>query len=318
MFYNNDKKQQYIKKYSYKETTLKRIISFFNKTSALEFLLDKDIAEFDIEEFETLFYSFKCKTRNSIKTTVSIARHYIQWRIINDGFPFNNILEIQRFKGHNLDLFVNMIGNELSYLKNRDELYKLVSMLVNSRDKAILCLLYEGVCGKGYFDLCHLRKQDCDFSSNTIKIMDRSRNNINRIVYCSSYTMNVVYDALHMQVYIKHNGKPILNHKSIDLLPSDYIIRTSKNNGIASGKIITHTFENLKKSDWNIDFCCKYLTPRTIVDSGMFNMVANLEDIEERILTDTEFKNILKYYGKNERLLPQYRYKYNIFKVWNE
>lgn len=37
--------------------------------------------------------------------------------------------------------------------------------------------------------------------------------------------------------------------KSVDLLLSDYIIRTSKNNGIASGKIITHTFENLKKSD---------------------------------------------------------------------
>lgn len=319
MFYNADRKQEYLQKCDYEVTMVKRIMTFFNKASALEFLFDKDISKFNVEEFESLFYTFECKTTNSIKATVSMARRYVYWELSNNYLTLKNIiLDLPRFKGHNLDSFIYSIGSELSYIENRNELYKLVSMLVNPRDKAIICLLYEGICGEDYYDLRHLRKQDCDFSSNTIIIMNKNRSEINRIIYCDPYTMGILYDSIHTEVYIKHNGKTSLRHNSMDLLPSDYVIRTSKGTGIPSSKLITLTFENLRKSEWDIEFCCQYLTPTTVRDSGIFNMVVCLEVAKVGLLTNTEFRDILKYYGKSEKLLSQYRSKYNIFKTYKE
>lgn len=296
VFYNNERKRQYLQECDYETETVKKIMTFFHKASTLEFLFDKDISEFSVEELESLFYGFKCKTMASIKGTVTLARRYVYWEISSSYLPSKNIiLDLPRFKGHNLNSFINSVGNKASYLKSSDELYQLVSNLANPRDKAIICLLYEGVCGEDYYDLRHLKKQDCDFSSNTVRLMSKDRSIVERVVQCDYCAMDIVHEAIYTETYIKRNGTTMLKHDSVDLLPSDFVIRTSKGDGIASGKLITLTFEKLRTPEWDVDFYCQYLTPTTVRDSGLFNYAVRLEESKIGALTDTEFRNVLKY-----------------------
>jgi len=315
MLFNEERKRQFLRSKTYNVVTERKFWTVFKRVSIHESLTGKDIVEFDMKELEELFYAFKCKTYMSIRTIGAMLRQYVYWEVQNGWLPSKNIvLDLPGFMGSNLMKFMNVRGMEFSYIRGRDELYRLVSCVENPRDKAIICLLYEGVCGEDYGEIRNLKRQDCDFSLNRINIYYDDISSKNRSVQCDARTMSIVMDSLDTDRYHMKNGKAERKYNAVELLRSDYVIRTSKNTGISTSKLYTMLFERLRTPGWGVDYYCQYLTPITVRNSGMFNKLLEFERDNGRAVTNDEFGDMIEYYSGSRKALMNFKVKYVDFK----
>jgi len=315
MLYNEDRKKQFIQQKGYSSNTIKLYRAFFNKLGAFECLYEKDVVEFDIEQLASVLYGLKCKTRQSVISKLSLLRCYIYWEVENGYLPSKNILiDLPRFKGKGLDTFINKTGSEAQYILDRESLYELVAQLYNPRDKAIFCLLYEGICGYDYSELRYIKKQHINFLNGTIEIYDEKGINLKRVIKCDDQTVRILNDVVESGEYYTCNGKSETKNNFVKVPESDYLIRVNRGQYPLSCKSINRLFAQMRTSSWDIDFYCQYLTPTTIRDSGFFNYVKKAEESRKRELLNSEFSEALEYYGLSKGTILSYRTKYKDFK----
>lgn len=315
MLYNENRKKEYLKENYPLDENNYRVSHFLNYISKAEESYNKDIVEFNDIELDKFIYSLDCKTHQALTSKLAILRDYIYWEV-REGYckSKNIIIDLPRYKGKECDKFINKIAEKHRYLKNKQELYKLVRELKNYRDKAILCLLYDGICGADFKEIRYLKYSDCDFENNQISIKGEKE----RLIKCDSQMMEILNFAIKENEYIKNNGNDERFNNISKLVDTGYVIKISNmsrtNENVVSKIIIPRVFENMKKEIWNVEYNTQYLTPYSLKDSGMFHKIYELEEIYKELPSYNQLNDIFNQYSVNMAISYQYLMKYKSFK----
>lgn len=313
MLFNEDRKKAYIEDKSTSHSMESALKVFFNRLSEVEEYYNKDVVDFDDTELDDLLISFNCKTHQAITDKISLLRNYIYWEVEHGYCKSKNIIiDLPRFS-NGCERYLNKLAIKYRYLKDKNELYKLINQLVNYKDKAIICLLYEGLYGKEFDEIRYLKVKDCDFENNIINVTGENA----RQIKCDSEIMNIILETINETEYSKINGNSVSKNPSIKLISSQYVIKVTERSrlqGAASPMTIAVLFSHMRLDSWNVNYNVQYISASTIRESGIFHHIAKIEEQQNMPVTDEQIQNILSIYGINSSMLFQYKRKYNYFK----
>ena len=134
----------------------------FKKISPLENKLGKDLKDFNRDELLLVLGELKGRSYNSVHTKWGIVRKYLK--------HFNNT-SIDSITSNELKEYI--VEADLRYV-TREELRNKVSILGSASHQALLFLLFDGVGGKGYKEICNLKFEDIDFKTGKVFLENRT------------------------------------------------------------------------------------------------------------------------------------------------
>lgn len=253
---------------------------FFQGCVIKEQLLNKDIAEFDYEEFVDLIKARKV-TRKGYDVFISRFFKYVEW--------YCNKLKIyQKFTKNNVNRQELETFLYKTQVLTREEVYKLAFSLRNKRDAVILILAFEGLNGIEHIEIRNLRPEDIE--GNVIRI---KTGNVRNIVVLPE-TIQIINEAVSEEDYDKRENNS-RNYGSKNLHYKGYVVKNSSDKNDTISKITVN--ERLKK------ILIDYFSDNEIKDafniitfSGMIDFASKIEKI--RRLDEYDFAKIYHRYGK--------------------
>lgn len=145
----------------------------FKKVASLEKKLNKDLKDFNRDELFLVLELLKGRSYNSVHTKWGITKKYLRY--------YNNS-DVSKISAKDLENFI--VEKDVRYV-TREELLDKISILESASHKALLFLLFDGVGGKGYKDICNLKFEDINFETGEIKLE-------NKVVTVSKDTLNLL------------------------------------------------------------------------------------------------------------------------------
>ncbi|MDS7057161.1 hypothetical protein NXG04_07665 [Klebsiella pneumoniae] len=215
-------------------STAKSYKRIFGYTKPHEEALQKDIRYFTLEELETVLYSFKANTRNTVETYGRIISSYLNWCVEN-GYSESNPLKSLKptdFEKYLTNVEVYMTEKQLARYEDR---------CVNAQDAVILRLSFMGVGGKQMSEIRNLKKSDIDWANHRIHLINTLKEDehgfpvkyTERYLEVDERTLDLIEDAIAQKTYEKKNGQMVEHEhvrKYTDLIDNDYVIRASITN----------------------------------------------------------------------------------------
>jgi integrase len=262
-YYNNEIKEKYLDTYENKSTR-DVMSSVFVKSLEIEKQLEKDLYDFSIDEIKDVLYNLDASTGNSIRSSGSYIKYYIDWAIKNELRGNLNPLRYNPPSWYN-----QFIDKSKKILFSEEEINDMISHLVNAQDSIILQLVFfEGLEGDSLSELLDLRREDIDFENNTLKLADRT-------VKVSEKSISLINAALREDVYLLKNGEAKGWKKEAPLLQNDYVIRSTQGKAINLEKADKHlVYRRIATISEYFDY--KYLNIKNISKSGMLKMAKDL------------------------------------------
>lgn len=197
----------------------------FKKVAPLEKKLGKDLKDFNREELFLVLDLLKGRSYNSVHTKWGITKKYLK--------HFNNSF-VNTITSDDLKAFI--VETDVRYT-TREELREKVSVLESASHKALLFLLFDGVGGKGYNEICNLKFEDIDFETGKITLE-------NRCVTISKDTLNLLKETKHENTVTKilwKNDYPCFDSEYSVNMNSPYVFKTrilkSTDNGMTPYKV---------------------------------------------------------------------------------
>lgn len=295
--FNSDTKERFLMTISQNtRNSYKRILNISNK---FERALNKDLNKFTLKEMETVLYSFKSSSRNTIESYGRIISSYLNWSV-NNGLTSSNVL-----KELNPTDFEKYIVDKFEYLTERS-LMRYENLCENYQDAVILRLLFIGANGKEASELRNLKKSDIDFENKVIKLtetLEYGEDNIplkftERFLNVDEYTLKLIRGAINQKVYMKRNGE--LNQTEnnnirpyTDLAENDYVIRPSitRTDTINTPVDKFVIYRRLKMIS-EILGASNNLTVKYLEKSGMINYASEIVDKESESISTIDLKLI--------------------------
>lgn len=282
--FNNERKQRYID-YKTTETSIDpyTIRGIFTKTQKFEENLNKDVCDFTTIEIENMYKTMDYTSADSLFVTNSLLVGYCEWAL-KEGFVGDSQIHFLELKRGRLNDFVNVAVQQMRVV-SRDTVIKWCQQVLNASDAFILLGLFEGIKGKNYCEFSYLKSTDIDFANKTAILSGRDRPFKMSVELCQ-YAQYAIEETIHYGMEQKHN---------MTLIPSNLLIKEYPNckpdaSDYMKGKRITNralrSLQYLGIGD--------YMTPRSIVTSGMIFMVkeeCNKLNMEPR---DYVYKNVRK------------------------
>lgn len=272
------------KKYS--DTMKLQYVNIFkNVLEFEEHVFKKDLYDFTKDEIKNALKAFNAKTYNSITSKYSLIKKYIKYA---EEMKIKRCVMNFSIKA---DEIRNLICDE--DLKNRyctrNELKEVLSeKLINSSDKAIFILLFEGVMGKAYSELLTLKTHQIDLNNKIINLK-------NKIINISNYTKDILLQTINEDVYYKYIGDICNTNESYTLdTTSPYLIRLRPKRNqpyaqpmkVAGLKRRLDVLKNIMEKP--------LLTGRTIYLSGLAERIVKHEIAMKKKLNTREIKEFLK------------------------
>ena len=171
-------KTEFINKLECSDSVKESFKMIFKKVAPLEAKLNKDLKDFNREELLLVLEELKGRSYNSVHTKWGITKKYLK--------HFNNAY-VDTITPKDLKEFI--VETEIRYV-TREELKEKVSVLTSSSHKALFFLLFDGIGGKGYKEICNLKFEDIDFETGKISLE-------NRCVSVSKDTLNLLMETKH-------------------------------------------------------------------------------------------------------------------------
>lgn len=197
----------------------------FKKVSPLEEKLGKDLKDFNREELFLVLGELKGRSYNSVHTKWGITKKYLK--------HFNNSF-VDTITSDDLKQFI--VEADVRYV-TREELREKISVLESASHKALLFLLFDGIGGKGYKEICNLKFEDIDFETGKITLE-------NRCVTVSKDTLNLLKETKSEDTVTKILWKddcPQFDAEYKVNMNSPYVFKTrilqSTNNGMTPYKV---------------------------------------------------------------------------------
>jgi integrase len=297
-------------------TMAKRLAKFYYYENDV---LHKDLYDFTSDEILDLFAWYGAKSQNSTSSILTTITQYHRWAMAN-GYTNNNIDITKMISKTSLIGTIDKGAIEEQYIKDRDELYRLTKFCINAQDAAPICLLYEGVAGKTHEELVNLKKKDCDFENN--KLILTKNDGSQREIIVDRRTMEIVKEAIQQKIYYKSNNMAEVRARTLNLKDSEYVIRPGNFDLVLSkeGQITPQIInQRLKKiSQLYNARKLRFLRPKTILMSGLFEYIGKIEEKKNDQLSCSDFMKANKEYGLSEKIWSTTQQAYYLFKQVNE
>lgn len=291
--YNPDLKFRFLEEnYPNKPETQLTIIYNFIKAARVEKIYDKDLCTFNTEEINELVESLGYTTENTIRATLSYFSTYVNWCMLHSmrGDYETGINDFEIFVNtQDLSKFTSRIKNKNRYI-TKEEMDYALEALNNPIDQAILLGIYEGICGEELYELRTLKKEgSINFETNQVTLVDKDGSK--RVKTISNKLKEILKDAIKQEEYLVGNGENAnVRSKKRKLVKSDYIIRPIVK-GENHYEIMTYSGINARFKTIKEYAGLEYVTPQSVMDSGMINRVIELtKEHKFKKTTDEIFK----------------------------
>lgn len=317
MFYNKEVKEQFIKQYTENEGSIKVVESLFKQLGKIEVQYGKDIVDF-ASDIKDVYLLLPSRTNASIEWKHSIIKNYCDWAIKN-GHSKTNINPTIFIDRKDLLSYVSVTAQKFQYITSRDELYEVLDVLVNPRDKAIPALIFEGVRGRSniedsFEEILNLKKDNCDFNTNVVECIRNDGRR--RYVEVDPRTMKYIEETFESVEYEQNNGNH-LKGTTIPLVKSDYLLRAIKSQNTSeepSRTMINNIFRIVKK---HTDL--PFINAEKMFQSGMLVTCAEMEEKLSRELTMTDYEWVVDTkFGQNVTIAYSLKQRYMKFKKLTE
>lgn len=287
--YNKEIKEGFLKYYSKNKDTLTSVIYAFQRGEPLERQLDKDLSQMNIFEVDQMAKSIDSISEQMIRTILSIYSSYTDWCILNVKDLEIDVNSYRIFLNQKTDLkeYVSLVKAKNMYITEED-VDIIIDRLVNAQDKAYILALYEGIRGTAMSELRNMKIEDIDNENNTISLYDD--NGSKRTTTISEKLKNLLHKANNQKRYLQNNGvkTPGMLSTIRHLRPSEYILKAKAGEKKEDSKDTRATAQNMsmlvqqirKYLEEALDDGENYsfITPRSIYDSGMINLVIDAYD----------------------------------------
>ncbi|WP_027399040.1 phage lytic cycle repressor MrpR family protein [Anaerovorax odorimutans] len=319
--YNESLKNRFLNIYS--DDTAKIYKYSLLQISESEEFYKKDIFDFNYDQLDNAFKSIRSKTMSGVRRNVSPILEYIRWANKN-GFVKSKIDITNLFMGDKLKDYVWKHAHINSYIY-REEMYVICEQLINPIDRAIIVLAFEGIDGKGHFEMINLKYSDIDFQTGKVHVANE-KGDIREIVITYKKSLDILKEAQKQNTYLIGNGEANRSKRTeFELTDTPYIIRkinrpnTSKNNELVSSGFIASKATKFFKGKRDVvtgEFVeipfvgdCEFLNLQNIFKSGYFDYCMNLEN-EKGELKTQDYKDICIRFGINPNNIQSYKAQY--------
>ena len=254
--------------------TYRNYLSRLGTIGEYEFLFEKDLYDFDIEEIQLILNDIGGKPA-AIHNWGSLIRRYIAWAMENNFI----VLDEQILKQLNNDFYLSF-ASDLFYTKDEID-YFLQHHCNNLENKIILLLLFEGLNPK---EICCLKYLDVDHPSATLYISSRNK----YIRNIPEELLAFIEESKSQLEYLSDNGK----RKYIGI-EHGYILKKINTN---ANETKTVGEEKIGQALKRIN---KELTPNAVRFSGMLYF-AMLEYQHAGKLSNKHYDKIIERFNINK------------------
>jgi len=316
--YNENIKQRFMDS-EYSKDTQYFITYLFYKTYELESQINKDIYEMNERELESLLRGLQSPSLQAIAVRRSILANYIDWATFKEELNdtrINLLRSLPQFQGENLKEFVSKVALDKKYIDIYDLEEIVDSIALNSQDRVIVQLLWEGIKGERMCEIQNLKIDDLDEVNNELFIKSR-----NKKIKISSKLTEIIKDAYNEEEYNKYSitDGGLIRATKVKLKETEYIIRgtlRSKNDYLAYPTLQQRLSRVINEWDET-----SQVTAERIWYSGIF-YYANELIKENGELTNEHIKHIMEKFNtpkhKDYPTLLKNMIKENVKKLYHE
>lgn len=156
LYFNPELKDEFIK--SYNKTDDCAWNSIFLRTKPMEEMLEIDCCNFTYSQIEELYLSFRSTSAGTLAVKNSLLINYTDF-CIKKGFSVDNINHYREFTREKLETLIDNRKAQFNFI-SEEEINEIVDILDLNRDKFLILGLYNGICGKDYYDIITMTKND--------------------------------------------------------------------------------------------------------------------------------------------------------------
>jgi integrase len=230
----------------------KASLNVFRVSYSLEEKYKKDLYEFNLEEISELMQELEIKTKASARNRFGMISHYISYNLRLKRVNQNPLFKVS---SRWCEQFVDSNRKIIS----ENELVEYLKEIKNPQDKVVFLLLFEGVKGDDFSEILGLKKNDIDWETNTLNVVDSATGP--RHVKVSDKCMCLIKEAIDQIYPVGIEG----NNYQKKYIDSEYVIKNRGGNASTRTETIIHSkIKLLKEVSKNYD-----LTAYVLRYSGM-------------------------------------------------
>jgi integrase len=258
--YNQEIKEKFLSTYGNEQTqnTIRRV---FYKSELIESVLEKDLYAFNLNEIGKVISNANPYSSSVAMSLGRFISQYISWAM---PYRNSNLNPLQGIPSEWYDQFVDKTKKiHFSY----DEMLDMVEHFPNSQDQALIWMIFEGVMGKNFSELRHLKYDTVNWNTNELTLYDEDYSK--RIIKVSNRCMRLIKSAYEEEIYRSPS------EKNRDLVRSDFILRNvtsprGKSPDISKASIYNRIYSYKQKLG------LEYYTPNGIRQSGQIKLALDL------------------------------------------
>lgn len=216
----------------YADETKRVAVILFGKVGVIEKHYNKDIYDFNADQFEEVLVSLKASTIRSLQNSISTLEQYIDFAIANDKTKKGNVAT-QYNNRKEISQFLNKQAEENMFFSKHD-INTLAEYAENAQDGVILNLIFDGISHKNKFiELINLKIDDVDFDNMVINVPELTDTVTGEIfpprqVPMSESTARTIRQAMNFEEkYVSLNGN---SSRRYAIAQSEYILRGLRKN----------------------------------------------------------------------------------------
>lgn len=268
--YNPEDKKEFLSLYDKIETS-ESYGYILEKIASLEEFYSRDLYDFNMDQIEEAMYLLKPSSLAVSRMNGAVLAAYISWaidtnKIISNMNPIKNKVNAK-------DWYRKFIDPSRKNYISLEELEDIESSLINSQDKVVPRLLFEGVGGVFVSEVLNLKEKDVKEEKNKLRLNDDRKGE--RYITVSKDCIKLINSALKAKDYEKKNGDSGAKNPTLELVNNDYVIKTAGTNAIGSGRADKHTIYR-RVAMISKALGVPYFTTKSIQRSGMIYMAYNL------------------------------------------
>ncbi|EQC1535494.1 hypothetical protein ACY1J9_001325 [Clostridium botulinum] len=298
------------------------------KIRAFEETIDRDrtIEYFTLDEISKLLENMTFSSESSAIAYKNRILDYLKFCTEHYGIQkdiglLNTISQKEFIQG--------LVNKRLKYLKYVTEgtLYEAVQDLVNSQDRLMALLIYEGVKGTNHADLINIKKEQYDKENKILEYIEQDTGKTKQL-RCNEFLSDEIEKTILSDTYYFKNGKGTGRHDMTDIVESPYLIAptaqlNARMNNYSGQQVYGQTIQSriLKIFKHFLDINGQHITVQSLYHSGIVNRMVKLTE-EKYAGQKLKKVDFVKYIEQNEKLKLQAGYRlydiyenlYNLFK----
>jgi hypothetical protein len=350
--YNEEIKELFLESLNCDSTTKETYKKLLKTIGKYEEVINKDLYLMSTEEVLDMFAYLKLGSEDTAVVLLTIIKLYKKWAI--DEKRISNLDNVLNLRREDAIKFVSNVRRKQQYIKDEDELMRIIQFCANTQYSAIFSALYFQIDGFEHDSLVNLKRSDIEKSGVWIndytyetdefgKVFRNKETNEKvikdikrRFIEIPENFLEVIEDASIATFYYKANRmSESTKAKTYDLEDSPYIFKQSRkdeNNepkpidaqiinqrvkkivNLYSGKKTYKEHKEETEEEKKDRRSLIRLNPKTIIMSGLFNQFRKLEEEKGVELDNSDYEEILSKYNISTNLVPSYKSKYLSFK----